>query len=146
MLVVLNKTDLGAEENIKEFREKYSDKVDEIVEISAATTENVDKLMYLIADTLDSIDDDYSTLDEQYVYFEEEKEPDFKVRRENENYIVEGPLIENLIYRTNFEVYESVNHLQKVLEDKGVIQQLKDLGIQDGDNVVIGDVEFDFYE
>lgn len=146
MLVVLNKTDLGAEENIKEFREKYSDKVDEIVEISAATTENVDKLMYLIADTLDSIEDDYSTLDEQYAYFEEEKEPDFKVRRENENYIVEGPLIENLIYRTNFEVYESVNHLQKVLEDKGVIQQLKDLGIQDGDNVVIGDVEFDFYE
>ena len=146
MLVVLNKTDLGAEDNIKEFREKYSDKVDEIVEISAATTENVDKLMYLIADTLDSIEDDYSTLDEQYVYFEEEKEPDFKVRRENENYIVKGPLIENLIYRTNFEVYESVNHLQKVLEDKGVIQQLKDLGIQDGDNVVIGDVEFDFYE
>ena len=146
MLVVLNKTDLGAEDNIKEFREKYSDKVDEIVEISAATTENVDKLMYLIADTLDSIEDDYSTLDEQYVYFEEEKEPDFKVRRENENYIVEGPLIENLIYRTNFEVYESVNHLQKVLEDKGVIEQLKDLGIQDGDNVVIGDVEFDFYE
>lgn len=146
MLVVLNKTDLGAEDNIKEFREKYSDKVDEIVEISAATTENVDKLMYLIADTLDSIEDDYSTLDDQYVYFEEEKEPDFKVRKENENYIVEGPLIENLIYRTNFEVYESVNHLQKVLEDKGVIQQLKDLGIQDGDNVVIGDVEFDFYE
>lgn len=146
MLVVLNKTDLGAEDNIKEFSEKYSDKVDEIVEISAATTENVDKLMYLIADTLDSIEDDYSTLDEQYVYFEEEKEPDFKVRKENENYIVEGPLIENLIYRTNFEVYESVNHLQKVLEDKGVIQQLKDLGIQDGDNVVIGDVEFDFYE
>lgn len=146
MLVVLNKTDLGAEDNIKEFREKYSDKVDEIVEISAATTDNVDKLMYLIADTLDSIEDDYSTLDEQYVYFEEEKEPDFKVRKENENYIVEGPLIENLIYRTNFEVYESVNHLQKVLEDKGVIQQLKDLGIQDGDNVVIGDVEFDFYE
>lgn len=146
MLLVLNKTDLGAEDNIKEFREKYSDKVDEIVEISAATTENVDKLMYLIADTLDSIEDDYSTLDEQYVYFEEEKEPDFKVRKENENYIVEGPLIENLIYRTNFEVYESVNHLQKVLEDKGVIQQLKDLGIQDGDNVVIGDVEFDFYE
>lgn len=146
MLVVLNKTDLGAEDNIKEFREKYSDKVVEIVEISAATTENVDKLMYLIADTLDSIEDDYSTLDEQYVYFEEEKEPDFKVRKENENYIVEGPLIENLIYRTNFEVYESVNHLQKVLEDKGVIQQLKDLGIQDGDNVVIGDVEFDFYE
>lgn len=146
MLVVLNKTDLGAEDNIKEFREKYFDKVDEIVEISAATTENVDKLMYLIADTLDSIEDDYSTLDEQYVYFEEEKEPDFKVRKENENYIVEGPLIENLIYRTNFEVYESVNHLQKVLEDKGVIQQLKDLGIQDGDNVIIGDVEFDFYE
>lgn len=146
MLVVLNKTDLGAEDNIKEFREKYSEKVDEIVEISAATTENVDKLMYLIADTLDSIEDDYSTLDEQYVYFEEEKEPDFKVRKENENYIVEGPLIENLIYRTNFEVYESVNHLQKVLEDKGVIQQLKDLGIQDGDNVIIGDVEFDFYE
>ena len=146
MLVVLNKTDLGAEDNIKEFREKYSDKVDEIVEISAATTENVDKLMYLIADTLDSIEDDYSTLDEQYVYFEEEKEPDFKVRRENENYIVEGPLIENLIYRTNFEVYESVNNLQKVLEDKGIIEQLKDLGIRDGDNVIIGDVEFDFYE
>ncbi|MDU5508542.1 GTPase ObgE [Finegoldia magna] len=146
MLVVLNKTDLGAEDNIKEFREKYSDKVDEIVEISAATTENVDKLMYLIADTLDSIEDDYSTLDEQYIYFEEEKEPDFKVRKENENYIVEGPLIENLIYRTNFEVYESVNHLQKVLEDKGIIEQLKDLGIQDGDNVIIGDVEFDFYE
>ncbi len=146
MIVVLNKTDLGGEDNIKSFKEKYSDKVDKIIEISAATTENIDKLMYLISDTLDEVEDDYSTLDEEYVYFEEEKTPDFTVKKENESFVVEGPLIENLIYRTNFEVYESVNHLQKVLEDKGVIQELKELGIQDGDTVVIGDVEFDFYE
>ena len=44
----------------------------------------------------------------------------------------------------NFDDYESLQYFQRVLVSSGVIDRLREAGIQEGDTVSIYDVEFDF--
>ncbi|MDY6065363.1 MAG: GTPase ObgE [Finegoldia sp.] len=146
VIVALNKSDIDSGENIRKFRERYEGEVEEIFEISAATGKNVREMIYYLANLLEKMgQNDYATYDEEYEYFEEEKQADYTVERQEDVFFITGPLIDNLIYRTNFEAYESVDHLQKVLEDKGIIAELKEQGVSDGDTVILGDVEFEYY-
>ena len=46
----------------------------------------------------------------------------------------------------NFDDYESLNYFQNTLLNNGVIDALRDAGINEGDTVSIYDLEFDFVE
>ena len=46
----------------------------------------------------------------------------------------------------NFDDYESLQYFQRVLINTGVIDALREAGIQEGDTVSIYDIEFDFME
>jgi len=39
---------------------------------------------------------------------------------------------------------DSMAYFQKILREKGVIAQLKKMGINEKDTVIVGDVEFEF--
>ena len=48
---------------------------------------------------------------------------------------------------TNLDDEKGFNFFQKFLKEKGIIDKLKELGIQEGDTVKVGDeLEFDYYE
>lgn len=66
------------------------------------------------------------------------------VRRENGKFIVEGEWLFNFMANINFSDYESLNFFQRVLIKNGVIQKLRDAGVEEGDTVSIYDFEFDF--
>ena len=66
------------------------------------------------------------------------------VRRENEKYIVEGEWLYNFMGQINFGDYESLNFFQRVLVKNGVIDKLREAGVEEGDTVSIYDFEFDF--
>ena len=51
-----------------------------------------------------------------------------------------------LVESTNFEDTESIRNFQKVLNDKGVVDRLRELGATEGDTVEICGIEFDFIE
>lgn len=145
-IVLCNKIDIGGQENYDRFVKKYKNEVDAIIPISAATTKNVNQFIYECKNLLGSLKDEYDTFDEGYTYYEETKKEDYFISKDGDTYEVTGPLIDNLIYRTNFEAYESVNHLQKILKDKKIIEQLENMGIKDGNTVILGNVEFDYFE
>ena len=42
------------------------------------------------------------------------------------------------------DVEESLNFFQRVLQSNGIIDKLEEMGIQEGDPVQIGDLEFDY--
>lgn len=46
--------------------------------------------------------------------------------------------------RVNFDDYESMQYFQRVLIQSGIIEALRNEGIQEGDTVCIYDLEFDF--
>jgi GTP-binding protein len=46
----------------------------------------------------------------------------------------------------NFDDRESFMYFEKMIRDKGIIQKMRDAGIQDGDSVILYDLEFDFVD
>ncbi|WP_100065081.1 GTPase ObgE [Miniphocaeibacter massiliensis] len=146
-IIVANKIDLqGAKEGLESIKNAFVDRVDDIIEMSAATTEGIDKLKYKIWEILKEVGFEYETYDEEYIPFEDEKEPDYEITKRDNTYIVTGPLIDDLVYRTNFEDNEALKHFQKVLTDKKVFIKLKENGIQDGDYVIVGEMEFEYFD
>ena len=146
-IIVANKMDLeGAEEGLIKFEESFPDKVNNIVKMSAATTEGIEELKFKIWSIIKDLPVEYETYDEEYIPFEEEESPDYEISiKEGNIYVITGPLIDDLIYRTNFQDHEALLHFQKILTDKLVFLELKKLGIKDGDLVIAGEMEFEYF-
>ena len=63
---------------------------------------------------------------------------------ENNIYIISGKSVEKVMRNINFDDYESVQYFQRFLEMKGINKQLEKMGIEEGDTVRIGEVEFEY--
>ncbi|MCR4837707.1 MAG: GTPase ObgE [Eubacterium sp.] len=154
MILACNKLDLlDAEEReitMQFLREAYEDKMVRILPISAATKEGVKELLYTISDLL-------KDLPKEKIVFEQEIDPDsfreteqlsFTVEKSSEEegvYLVEGPKIERMLGYTNLEDEKGFLFFQRFMKENGILQQLEDLGIQDGDTVRVYGHEFDYY-
>lgn len=60
--------------------------------------------------------------------------------------MVEGDWILNLMRSIDFDDYESLSYFYNVLLKTGVIDKLKQAGINNGDTVSIYNIEFEFLE
>ena len=65
---------------------------------------------------------------------------------EEEVYVVEGPRIEKMLGYTNLESERGFTFFQNFLKDTGILKELEDLGIQEGDTVQIYGLSFDYYK
>ena len=105
----------------------------EVVYVSAVTGEGLDELVKVTIDKLKELppvtiyEAEYSPEDEAIQSTVGVKET--IVRREDDKFIVEG---------------ESLNFFQRVLIKNGVIDKLREAGVEEGDTVSIYDFEFDF--
>lgn len=149
-IVVANKMDVPeAQENLKRFKEQLPDV--QVIEISAATTQGVQELMYAIGDMLATMPEKPAVEEvvevEERVVFRAEKEPDaFEISRENDVFVVSGEKIEKLVRMTNLNSYDAAQRFAKIMRSMGVDDALRRQGAKDGDTVRIGKLEFDFVE
>ncbi|HBI04682.1 MAG TPA: GTPase ObgE, partial [Paenibacillaceae bacterium] len=149
-IIAANKMDLPeAEENMKAFKEKVSDVP--MYPISAATGQGIKELLYAIFDTLEQIPvrpEIPQTIDgdERVVYKAERPGEEFKVRRDNELFIVEGEKLEKLIIMTNLNSQDSIQRFARMMRKMGVDDALRKKGAKNGDIVKIGDFEFEFVD
>lgn len=146
-IVVANKKDIHTwDKGYKILKENLIEKGYKILPISAATGEGVDKLRYLIWEELSKIEADYETFDEAVEFKEIEEKEDVIVTLEENKFIVEGNFIEKLVHSTNFDDLDSLRYFQNTLVKKGVVEELKNLGIEEDDIVYICGYEFEFFE
>ena len=154
MILACNKLDLlDAEEReitMQFLTEAYEDRMVKILPISAVTKEGVKELLYTISDLL-------KELPKERIIFEQEIDPDsfreteqlsFTVEKSTEEegvYLVEGPKIERMLGYTNLEDEKGFLFFQRFMKENGILQQLEDLGIQDGETVRVYGHEFDYY-
>ena len=149
-IIVANKIDSVLEEeeiyiNFKNYVEKNNLPV---VYVSAVTGEGLDQLVKMAIDRLKDLppvtiyEPEYSEEDEAIASSVGARET--IVRRENEKFIVEGEWLYNFMGQINFDDYESLNFFQRVLIKNGVIDKLRQAGVEEGDTVSIYDFEFDF--
>ena len=66
---------------------------------------------------------------------------------EEDEYVVEGPKIEKMLGYTNLESEKGFSFFQRFLRQTGILDELKALGIEEGDTVRVGEyLEFDYYD
>ncbi len=149
-IVVANKCDiLGEDYDFSEFEQYVKDNYGiSPIYVSAATGKGLDTLVAKVRDELESLPEvtvyEPEVTPEEQIGFKANTTADTTVRRENDTYYVEGEWLLNLMGQINFDDYESLNYFQRSLQKNGVIDLLKEKGINDGDTVNIYDFEFDF--
>ena len=119
----------------------------EIFKISSSTGEGVKELLDYVSKTLKTLPKEelYET-EEKMVYTLGNKEDEFEVIRNQNEFEVKGEVVERLIRRINIDDNESMYYLHKNLVNLGVEAELKKNGIKEGDIVKISNYEFEWYE
>lgn len=148
MLVAGNKCDLATDEQIEKFKNYVEGKGYMFFPIMAAIRYDVDPLLNKIQEMLSKLPPIavYEAEPLPVVAAENVGKHEVKITVHDGIYFVEGKWLLNVIKSVNFDDYESLNYFQKVLINSGVIDALREAGINEGDTVSIYDLEFDFVE
>ena len=113
--------------------------------ISAATNKGVDQLIKHVYENLKQIPVPEIVVDNLEQDENEKKDEKlFDISVEGNVYTVKGDYVYNLVNSTNFDDVDSFSYFQRSLRKSGIIDALEKLGIQEGDTVVMDDVEFDY--
>jgi GTP-binding protein len=146
-VIAANKIDLLFDrEGLDVFIREMAEKGYKVFPISAATGEGIDALMHYVTERLDTIEP--PVIHDVVETPEESAELDQTIRYKkiHDLYVVEGLPMERLVYSTDFTDVESLRRFQEILRKSGVIDELRKMGVQDGDSVRIETVEFEFYD
>ena len=145
-IVVANKTDLlGGDRAPLERLKAYADeKGFDFLELSAATNQGVHDLIMKTWEALQELPPVF-IYEPEYVPAEQEvTERDITVEKVEDYYVVGGAWIEKIMGSVNTDDYESRQYMDRMLKNAGVYDRLEAMGIQEGDFVVIGDLEFEY--
>ena len=146
MLVAGNKCDLATDEQIQEFKEFVENQGYAFFPMMAAISYQVEPLLKKIQEMLSALPpvERYEPEPVPVLPAEEIGRHDVKITVQDRVYFVEGEWLLQVMKSVNFDDYESLQYFQRVLISSGVIDRLREAGIQEGDTVSIYDVEFDF--
>ncbi len=116
--------------------------------ISAATHKGTDELLYFVQNLLKDTDDVgiFDSEFDVYGQYEEEVEPLNIYKLDDSTYCAEGPRIERMLGYTNLESEKGFMFFQNFMKEQGIIDEMKKLGLSEGDTVKIYGHEFDYYE
>jgi len=139
-IIVLNKIDAAEEERISQFLKEHK-KSGEIFQISCATRQGVEELMNHVAVQVQKL----PRSKESFITATLEEAVDknaFEVACKGGIFHVLGPMIDNLIRGVVLSDTESAAYFHRRLNKSGVIDALKNAGMQQGDTIQIADTQF----
>lgn len=148
-LIACNKMDLTeSDENYMRVKEALEGKGYDIFKISAATRLGIEPLLNRTFNLLEQYKDVEEPVEEiqELVYSKDTDEKSFSVRKDNGVYIVEGDFVDYLLSSVNLDDNDSIKYFQKVLRKRGIVDELKRLGVQDGDTVKMYELEFEYFD
>ena len=154
-VIAANKIDAiyteDGEDPVQKLKDEFEPQGIKVFPISAVTGKGLKELLYYVRDLLNE-------LPQEPVIFEQEFFPDevriddnlpytvTKSEEDDHTYIVEGPKIEKMLGYTNLESEKGFLFFQNFLKDTGILQELEDAGIQEGDTVRMYGLAFDYYK
>ena len=146
-IIVANKIDAMQDKKMYDELEKVAKDNDlEIFKISAATGEGVSALIKHVAEILKTLPkEDLIEIENRKVYTLED-EDDYTITKEDGMFVIRGEAVEKVMRRVNIGDNESLYYFQKSLDNLGVNEKLKQMGIKEGDIVKIDDYELEWEE
>ncbi|MCI7333924.1 MAG: GTPase ObgE [Oscillospiraceae bacterium] len=145
-IVAGNKIDLATEEQREDFRKYIEDRGLQYFEMCAPILEGTREVINAAAAMLATLPA-VRRFESEEIPLEvvlKKKNTGFSVTKEDGVYIVDAPWLASIIARTDMDDYESLQYLQRVLVSSGIIDALREKGIEEGDTVSIYDFEFEF--
>jgi GTP-binding protein len=150
-IIAANKTDaifVDGEDPVSKLKAEFEPKGIKVYPISAVSGQGIKELLYAIHELL-------QTVNLSPIIFE--KEFDLKKLTdvtlpysvevtEDGVYVVEGPRIDKMLGYTNLETEKGFRFFQNFLKENGILEDLEQAGIQEGDTVRMYGLEFDYYK
>ena len=119
--------------------------------MSAPINQGVQEVLAAAANKLQQVlaepqeEDDYELFD----FEKDENDPDYRtvtVSYDGNSFVLHGKQLLKIFNSTNFTDFGSLRYLYKYIEKSGAIDQMKEMGIEDGDIIKIEDFEFEYYD
>ncbi len=115
--------------------------------ISAVSGEGIDELVYYLDRQVKELASrQEESAEEVYIGASGHTETLLQVEKKEDLFIVEGDRIVRAAARTDFENSDALQRFQNYCRRIGLEKKLKNMGINEGDTVRIGAVEFIYYE
>lgn len=150
-VIAANKMDVcmeGSEEIIEKLRKEFEPKGIEVFSISAVSGQGVKELLYHVQELLKTCPEEVTVYEPEFdpaLRFFNEEPFTVEVNEEGE-YVVEGPRIEKMMGYTNIDSEKGFLFFQRFLKEQGILKQLEELGIEEGDTVRMYGLMFDYYK
>ena len=146
----IDSIDPQGEDPIEKIRKEYEPQGIPVFPISAATGEGLKELLYAVLAKLDEIHEEPTVFEQEYdpqveLAFSEDPFAVYYDDEEDE-YVIEGPRIEKMLGYTNLDSEKGFAFFQRFLKDNGMLDQLEELGIKDGDTVRLYGHSFEYYK
>ena len=147
-IVALNKIDAIDENKKEEILNQFKSVSNDIFLISAVTHENIDKLKLFMDKKVDEIEKPVSIyeVEEDTGAYDNDDSAYEVIKVSKDTYIVNGGKIKRITDITDEKNRQQVLRLQNILKGMGVFDELRKKGIKDGDTVIIGHLEMEFYD
>lgn len=150
-VIAANKMDVcmeGSDEVIATLRKEFEPKGIQVFAISAVSGQGIKELLYHVQELLKTCPDEITMYEPEFDpalrFFDDEP---FTVElNEDGEYVVEGPRIEKMLGYTNIDSEKGFLFFQRFLKEQGILKQLEELGIQEGDTVRMYGLVFDYYK
>lgn len=145
-ILVANKTDLLGEDRapLERLRAYAADKGYAFLELSAATHTGVQELIHKTWDSLQELPPVF-VYEPEFVPNEEAvTERDIQVEKIEDYYVISGAWVDKIMGSVNTDDYESRMYMDRMLKKAGVYDRLEEMGVNEGDFVVIGEIEFEY--
>lgn len=147
-IVAINKIDSIEPEKLEDLKKQFKNLGIETFCISAVTGENLDKLKHELEKDVNSIEK--PTVD---VIVEEDLEATnnddgwWEVHKLDKNtYLVDGGRILRISQVTDPRSTEQVIRFQNIMISMGIMAELKHLGVQNGDTIIVGKLELEYWD
>ena len=149
-IIVANKMDAVTLEEkeaiLAKLHEAFPD--NKIFVISAVSGEGIDPLIREVAAELEAYEGEDIVYEQEFDPSEvlaEEGSYTVEINEDGE-YVVEGPKIEKMLGYTNIDSEKGFIFFQRFLKEQGILKELEEKGIQEGDTVRMYGLVFDYYK
>lgn len=150
-VIAANKVDAiyeGEEESpLERLRAAFEPEGIRVIPISAVTGQGVRELLYYVSDLLKTVDRSPVVFEKEFEYEYQAENLPYTVERTPDGiFVVEGPKIDKMLGYTNLDSEKGFQFFQRFLKDSGILADLEEAGIEEGDTVRMYGLEFDYYK
>lgn len=151
-VIAANKMDVcidGQDEVLQKLKQHFEPEGIEVYAISAVSGEGVKELLFHVNELLKTCPSEVTVYEAEYdpaLQFFKDEPFTVEYNAEEDEYVVEGPKIEKMLGYTNIDSEKGFLFFQRFLKAQGILKELEELGIEEGDTVRMYGLVFDYYK